>query len=374
MGEAWSALALATQGVQGLQPYEPGKPLSELYREYGIRDAIKLASNENPLGAGAKARAAALAALDEPARYPDGNGFELKKALGQRHGVPAAMITLGNGSNDVLELIARVFLSPRRHAVFSRHAFAVYPIVTQAVGAQARVAQALDPASTMPYGHDLDAMARLVDSATGVVFIANPNNPTGTWVDAPALHRFLAQIPRSAIVVIDEAYFDYVEAADYPNSLLWLNEFPNLVVTRTFSKAYGLAALRVGYSVSRPEVADLLNRVRQPFNVNAVAQAAAAAALEDQAHIQASVSLNRAGMQLWRRALDERGIGYIPSVGNFLSVDVGRPAKAVYEALLKEGVITRPIGGYALPEHLRITIGTEMENRRAIAALDKVLA
>ena len=374
MGEAWSALALATRGVQGLQPYEPGKPLSELYREYGIRDAIKLASNENPLGAGAKACAAALAALHEPARYPDGNGFELKKALSQRLGVPAAMITLGNGSNDVLELIARVFLSPRRHAVFSQHAFAVYPIVTQAVDAQPRVAQALDPGSTMPYGHDLDAMARLTDSATGVVFIANPNNPTGTWVDAPALHRFLEQIPRSAIVVVDEAYFEYVEAADYPNSVPWLNEFPNLVVTRTFSKAYGLAALRVGYSVSRPEVADLLNRVRQPFNVNAVAQAAAVAALEDQAHIQASVSLNRAGMRLWRKALDERGIEYIPSVGNFISVDVGRPAKSVYEALLKEGVITRPVGGYGLPGHLRITIGTEMENTRAIAALDKVLA
>jgi histidinol-phosphate aminotransferase len=374
MGETWSALALATDGVQGLQPYEPGKPLAELYREYGIRDAVKLASNENPLGAGAKARAAAVVALEEPARYPDGNGYELKQSLGERHGVPTPMITLGNGSNDVLELIARVFLSPQRNAVFSQHAFAVYPLVTQAVGAQARVAQALDPGSTAPYGHDLDAMARLVDSATGVVFIANPNNPTGTWVDFSALHRFLVQTPRSAIVVVDEAYFEYVEEADYPNSMVWLNEFPNLVVTRTFSKAYGLAALRVGYSVSQPEVADLLNRVRQPFNVNAVAQAAASAALGDEAHIQASVSLNRAGMQLWRRALDERGIEYIPSVGNFISVDVARPAKAVYEALLKEGVITRPVGGYGLPRHLRITIGTPSENERAIAALDKVLA
>ena len=369
-----SILNAATPGVQALKPYSPGKPLGELEREYGIRDAIKLASNENPLGPSPAVLAALGREFNSLARYPDGNGFALKTALSARLGVEPACITLGNGSNDVLELVARACLSPQSSAVFSAHAFAVYPIVTQAIGARASVAPAHDGSRGPKFGHDLQAMREAIDADTRVVFIANPNNPTGTWVDFSALHRFLVQTPRSAIVVVDEAYFEYVEEADYPNAMVWLNEFPNLVVTRTFSKAYGLAALRVGYSVSQPEVADLLNRVRQPFNVNAVAQAAASAALGDEAHIQASVSLNRAGMQLWRRALDERGIEYIPSVGNFISVDVARPAKAVYEALLKEGVITRPVGGYGLPRHLRITIGTPSENERAIAALDKVLA
>ncbi|MCA1805758.1 MAG: histidinol-phosphate transaminase, partial [Xanthomonadaceae bacterium] len=270
-----SFLALATPGVRGLHPYQPGKPLSELEREYGVRDAVKLASNENPLGPSPKALAAARAALADMARYPDGNSFELKQALARRHGVSTAAITLGNGSNDVLELIARGFLGPALAAVYSEHAFAVYPIVTQAIGAQHRVAPARD------FGHDLEAMAARVDERARVLFIANPNNPTGTWLPASQLEAFLATLPECLIVVLDEAYCEYVGESDYPDSTAWIERFPNLVVTRTFSKAFGLAGLRIGYAVSHPQVADVLNRVRQPFNVNLAAQAAALAALDD---------------------------------------------------------------------------------------------
>jgi len=374
MGANWSPFLLASAGIQALQPYQPGKPLEELYREYGIKNAIKLASNENPYGSGEKARAAAVAALTDPARYPDGNGFALKQALATWHNISAARITLGNGSNDVLELIARVFLASGYNAVFSQHAFAVYPIVTQATGAQAHVSPALGLDSDMPHGHDLDAMLKQVDGSTRVVFIANPNNPTGTWVDKGTLRNFMESVSDQVIVVVDEAYFEYVAEPDYPNTLLWIDEFPNLIVTRTFSKAYGLAGLRVGYSISHPEVADLLNRVRQPFNVNLAAQAAAVAALDDQQHIEMSVKANSEGIALWSAALEDMGVGYIPTVGNFITVDVGQPAGGVYEALLGQGVIVRPIGAYGLPNHLRITVGTSTENERALAALEKVLA
>lgn len=374
MGANWSPFLLASAGIQALQPYQPGKPLEELYREYGIKNAIKLASNENPYGSGEKARVAAVAALTDPARYPDGNGFALKQALATWHNVSAARITLGNGSNDVLELIARVFLASGYNAVFSQHAFAVYPIVTQATGAQAHVSPALGLDSDMPHGHDLDAMLKQVDGSTRVVFIANPNNPTGTWVDKGTLRNFMESVSDQVIVVVDEAYFEYVAEPDYPNTLLWIDEFPNLIVTRTFSKAYGLAGLRVGYSISHPEVADLLNRVRQPFNVNLAAQAAAVAALDDQQHIEMSVKANSEGIALWSAALEDMGVDYIPTVGNFITVDVGQPAGGVYEALLGQGVIVRPIGAYGLPNHLRITVGTSTENERALAALEKVLA
>lgn len=361
-------LSLAIPGVQGLRPYEPGKPLSELEREYGISDAVKLASNENPLGPSPKALAAARAALADMARYPDGNGFALKAALADRHGVAADTITLGNGSNDVLELIARAFLSPAHAAVYSEHAFAVYPIVTQAIGAEHRVAKARD------YGHDLEAMAALVDDKVRVVFIANPNNPTGTWLRAEALERFLAGLPETAIAVVDEAYFEYVSEADYPDTIAWLARFPNLVVTRTFSKAFGLAGLRVGYSVSSAALASVLNRVRQPFNVNMAAHAAAVAALADQDYLARSVAANGAGMVQLEAGLKALGLDYIPSVGNFIAADMGRPGPAVYELLLREGVIVRPMANYGMPNHLRITIGSERENARCLAALKKVLA
>lgn len=361
-------LNLATPGVQGLQPYAPGKPLSELERQYGITDAVKLASNENPLGPSPKAVVAAQAAVADMARYPDGNGFELKNAIAARHDVNTDTITLGNGSNDVLELIARAVLTPAHNAVYAEHAFAVYPIVTQAVGAQHRVAPAKD------FGHDLDAMAALVDDSTRVVFIANPNNPTGTWLPAADLEAFLVALPAQVIAVVDEAYFEYVDEPDYPDTVPWIARFPNLLVTRTFSKAFGLAGLRVGYSVSRPELADLLNRVRQPFNVNLAAQAAAVAALQDRDYLAQSVALNRDGMAQLTLGLERLGLGYIPSVGNFVAVDMGRDAAPLYEALLHQGIIVRPVANYGMPTHLRITIGSANENRRCLAALEKVLA
>jgi len=360
-------LHLSAPGLPGLQPYIPGKPLSELERELGITNSIKLASNENPLGPGAKAREAAVAALADLGRYPDGGGFELRRLLAERHGVPAAAVTLGNGSNDVLDLIARVFLHPGQESVFSEHAFAVYAISTQAVGARARVARARD------FGHDIEAMADLVNERTRVVWIANPNNPTGTWVDHDRLHDFLRQLPDTCVAVVDEAYTEYVEDPAFPDASLWLAKFPHLIVTRTFSKVHGLAALRVGYGLSHPEIADLLNRARQPFNVNSIAQAAAIAALEDEAHVRASLELNRRGMRQLEEGLRKLGLGYIPSVGNFLTIDLAQPAAPIDQALLRLGCITRPVANYGMPNHLRVTIGEEAENARLLAALARVL-
>lgn len=368
------AADLAIPGVRGLTPYLPGKPIAELERELGLSNIVKLASNENPLGPSPKALEAVRSILPDLHFYPDGGGFELKSALAGKLGLEPAQITLGNGSNDVLELVARAFLSPEVNAVFSEHAFAVYPIVTQAVGATAKVAQAHDGSRGSRYGHDLAAIAALVDADTRVVFIANPNNPTGNYLARTELHAFLAGLPDHVVAVVDEAYFEYVAVADYPNALSWLPEFPNLVVTRTFSKAYGLAGLRVGYAVSSPAIADLLNRVRQPFNVNLPALEAAKAALDDVEHLQNTVRLNDAGLRQLGEALTARGLEFIPSVGNFITFDLQRPAGPVYEALLRQGVIVRPIGNYGLPNHLRVTVGTAEQNAVFLAALDRVLA
>jgi histidinol-phosphate aminotransferase len=365
---------LAVPGVQNLTPYRPGKPIAELERELGIANIVKLASNENPLGPSPKALEAVRAALAEIHLYPDGGGFELKAALSAHLSVDARQITLGNGSNDVLELVARAFLSPECAAIFSEHAFAVYPIVTQAVGAHARVAAAHDGRFGPRYGHDLQAMAGLVDELTRVIFIANPNNPTGTYLRRNELHDFLRRVPPHALAVVDEAYFEYVDAPDYPDAVGWLGEFPNLIVTRTFSKAYGLAGLRVGYAVSSAEIAELLNRVRQPFNVNSLGLAAAAAALSDRDHLARTVELNCAGLRRLADAFIERRLDFIPSVGNFITLNLGRPAAPVYAALLREGVIARPIANYGLPEHLRVTVGAEEENRTFLDALDRVLS
>lgn len=365
-------LALATPGVQALQPYQPGKPIEELEREYGIRDAVKLASNENPLGPGPAALDAIRGQLPELARYPDGNGFALKAALAEKHGIEPERITLGNGSNDILELLARAFVTPEHEIVFSAHAFAVYPIVTRAVGARAVITPARD------WGHDLDAMLGAVTDRTRLVFIANPNNPTGTWLGKAALERFLRQVPERVLVVLDEAYFEYASdpamgAADYPDGTQWRDAFANLVVTRTFSKAYGLAGLRIGYGVSHPRVAEVLNRVRQPFNVNSLALVAAEAALGDADHLAHGVASNAAGLRFLVNAFEELGLGYIPSVANFVCVRVGDGAR-VYEDLLREGVIVRPVANYGMPEYLRVTVGTAEENRRFIDALRVVLA
>ncbi len=361
-------LEIAVPGVTNLKPYVPGKPISELERELGIKDSVKLASNENPLGCSERAKAAIQAELAHVGLYPDGGGVELRTALAAKHNIAPNRITLGNGSNDVLDMIARVFLAPGYESLFSQYAFAVYPISSQAVGATLNIVPAKD------YGHDLEGMLNRVGEKTRVVWIANPNNPTGTWLNSEELEGFIAAVPSSVIVVVDEAYIEYVDEPDYPDASLWLDKYPNLIVTRTFSKSYGLASLRVGYGLAHADVTDLLNRVRQPFNVNSMALAAAKAALEDQAFIQRSVEMNRVGMAQMISAFETMGLDYIPSVGNFITVNVGRPAAEVDQGLLRAGCITRPVANYGLPNHLRITIGTESENSRVLAALKQVLA
>lgn len=365
---------LAVSGVQSLKPYLPGKPIEELERELGVSNSLKMASNENPLGPSPKAIAAMQAATQHIELYPDGNGFSLKQKLGQKFGLALEQIILGNGSNDVLDMIARTFLCAGREAIFSEYAFAVYPISIQAAGATLRMAKALDSNHPeAPYGHDLAAIKALINDNTRVIFIANPNNPTGTWLKHDDLRDFIEQVPSDIVVVVDEAYFEYVTEADYPNTLTWLADFPNLIVTRTFSKAYGLAGLRIGYAACNPEIADLLNRVRHPFNVNSISLAAATTALDDEAHLQTCVTMNTQGIEFWQAACEARGLAYIPTVGNFITVDFARDAMPIYEALLREAVIVRPIANYGLPNHLRISISTPEDNQRCVEALDKVL-
>ena len=359
-------LGLATRGVALLQPYQPGKPVEELERELGIKNIIKLASNENSLGSSPKA----MAVLKNPgdlSRYPDGNGFRLKAALADYHGVSAEQITLGNGSNEILELIARAIITSEHEVIFSEHAFAVYPLVTLAMGAKSVVV----PAKNL--GHDPAAMLASVTAKTRLMFVANPNNPTGTWLNKMELRKLLESVPENLIVVVDEAYFDYVQEQDYPNCIDWLDDFPNLLVTRTFSKAYGLAGFRIGYGISHKDLADLLNRVRQPFNINSLALSCAEAALDDRTHIERTVSNNRSGMQQLIDAFNSLGLEYIPSAGNFICVDLKRSGREIFNKLLHEGVIVRPVDNYGLPEYLRITIGLEDENKRFITALNKVM-
>ncbi|WP_278396102.1 histidinol-phosphate transaminase [Stutzerimonas kunmingensis] len=363
-------LALAQPGVQKLSPYVPGKPVEELARELSLDPAgiVKLASNENPLGPSPKVLDAIRAELSELTRYPDGNGFALKQRLAERYSVGINQVTLGNGSNDILELVARAYLAPGLNAVFSEHAFAVYPIATQAVGAEGRAVPARN------WGHDLDAMAAAIDENTRVVFVANPNNPTGTWFDAAALGGFLARVPEYVLVVLDEAYIEYAEGQELPDGLAFLADYPNLLVSRTFSKAYGLAALRVGYAISSPVIADVLNRVRQPFNVNSLALTAACAALDDVDYLLASRKANDAGMLQLETGFRQLGLEWIPSRGNFIAVNFARDAAPINQALLREGVIVRPMAGYGMPTFLRISIGTEQENARFLDVLRQVLA
>jgi len=360
-------LELATAGVQQLMPYVPGKPAEELQRELGLDEVIKLASNENPLGTGKKVAEAIQQTLAELARYPDGSGFELKSALSAKLNVSAEQITLGNGSSEILELVMRTFVTPEHEIVFSQHAFALYPILTQAVGATARVVPAKD------FGHDLPAMLAAVNDKTRVVFIANPNNPTGTLLEQEDVEHFVAALPAQVLCVLDEAYYEFVEPAVRTESLAWPDKYPNLVITRTFSKAYGLAGLRIGYGISSVDVADLLNRVRQPFNSNMLALAAAEAALGDADYLAQTIEVNNAGMAQLTAAFKDLGLEWIPSSGNFVSVDVKQNALPLYDALLKKGVIVRPVANYEMPNHLRISIGTERENQLFIAALDEAL-
>jgi histidinol-phosphate aminotransferase len=362
-------LAQAVPGVQKLSPYVPGKPVDELARELNLDPAgiVKLASNENPLGPSPKALEAIRAELAELTRYPDGNGFELKTKLAARCGVTVAQVTLGNGSNDILDLVARAWLAPGLNAVFSQYAFAVYPIATQAVGAQGKAVPAKE------HGHDLEAMLAAIDANTRVVFIANPNNPTGTWFGPAALESFLARVPDSVLVVLDEAYIEYAEGDELPDGLDYLVRYPNLLVSRTFSKAYGLASLRVGYALSSPQVADALNRVRAPFNVNSLALAAACAALDDADYLAASRRTNDAGMAQLEDGFRRLGLSWIASKGNFIAVDFARDAAPINQALLQAGVIVRPVAGYGMPTFLRVSIGTEQENARFLEALEQIL-
>jgi histidinol-phosphate aminotransferase len=345
-----------------------GKPIEEVARELDLDPAtiVKLASNENPRGPSPKAQAAIAAAAADLTRYPDGNGFSLKLALARRLAVAPEQIVLGNGSNDVLELATHAFLRPGDDAVYSQYAFIVYPLATQARGATGIEVAAAD------FGHDLDAMRRAITARTRIVFIANPNNPTGTWIPGDVVERFVAAVPRHVIVVLDEAYNEFLDPAEQTNAATWVSRYPNLVVSRTFSKAHGLAGLRIGYGVMDPAIADLMNRVRQPFNVNSLAQAAALAALDDVDYVEESRALNRRGLAQVESGLRGLGVRALPSRGNFILFEV-RDADAVFRALLRQGVIVRPVANYGLPTWLRVTIGTEDENARFLASLARAL-
>ena len=355
--------------VRAISPYQPGKPIDELAREFGIpaADIVKLASNENPAGVPASARAAMLAAAAEAGRYPDGSAYELKAALARQLAVPADWITIGNGSNDILEMAAAALLAPGRSCVYAQYSFGAYALATQSRGARAIVVDALD------YGHDLARMARAIAPDTRLVYLANPNNPTGTFVTGGALETFLAAVPSNVVVVLDEAYNEYLPPEVRYDAIAWVRRFPHLLVSRTFSKAYGLAGLRVGYGVAQPELSGLLNRVRLPFNVTSIAQAAAAAALQDTGFLQQSYAANRAGLQSLSAALRALDLEIIPSFGNFVLVRVG-PAALVYQELLARGIIVRPVASYGLPDWLRVTVGLPQENARFLAALPAALA
>jgi len=367
----------ALAGVLALEPYSPGMPIDELQRRLGLSDVIKLASNENPLGPSTKVKAALAehAASGNVSLYPDGGGFRLKKKISEFHDIDASRITLGNGSNDLLEFIARVFLGPGRKALFSEYCFAVYPLATLAQNAEAIVAKAL-PADhpTMPFGHDLEALAAALTPDVSVVMIANPNNPTGTWVEPGPLEAFIAQVPASTLVVLDEAYIEYFDPSLKPDSRAWLDRYPNLVITRTFSKTYGLAGLRAGYALSHPSVADLLNRVRQPFNLNMLALLAAEVALGDQEHVAKAVELNRTEMARIKAEFAALGLSVLPSQANFLTFNLGRDAAPIHKGLLERGVIVRPMASYGMPTWLRVSIGTAAENTRFLTALKAALA
>ena len=365
------AAAHSPDYIRGINPYVPGKPIEELAREYGLaeRDIVKLASNENPRGPSPKVRAAIAEAAAGVTRYPDGNGFALKEALAARFAVSGEQIVLGNGSNDILELATQAFLRPGDRTVYAQHAFAVYPLATQARGGVGIEV----PARGL--GHDLAAMRAALTPNTRIVFVANPNNPTGTWVPPGEVEAFAASVPREVLVVLDEAYNEYLEPAQQADSVAWVARYPNLLVSRTFSKAYGLAGLRVGYGIADPSVADLLNRVRQPFNVNSIAQAAALAALADVEYVAESARLNRQGMRDLERGLDALGVAHVPSHANFLLIRAGSGSDAgpVYEALLRAGVIVRPVASYGLPGYLRVTVGLPDENKRFLTALAAAL-
>ena len=363
--------------IHAIAPYVGGRPISEVARDYGLDESkiVKLASNENPLGMPQSAQDAMIKAAADLGRYPDSNGFELKKVLSERLGVPADWVTLGNGSNDILELAARAVAQAGDEIIFSRHAFAVYPLATQAVGARS-----IEVAPTSLYGHDLPAMLSAIKASgdkAKLVFIANPNNPTGSYLTAKEIEDFLVAVPSNVVVVLDEAYNEYLSPEQRYDAIAWVKRFPNMILSRSFSKAYGLAGLRIGYGVAQAHVTDLLNRIRQPFNVNSLAQAAAIAAFQDTAFLQKGFELNRAGYKQLTQAFDKLNLSYLTSAGNFVLVKVGDDDEAgnrINLALLKRGIIVRPVGNYGLPQWLRISIGLPEENAAFIDALGEILA
>jgi len=364
---ARSLSAMASPYLKTLLPYSPGKPIEEVEREFGVAGAAKLASNENPFGPSPLALKAMQEAAATVHRYPDGAGTALKACLAERLGVEPAQIALGNGSNELLELAARIFLQPGDEAVMARPAFIIYRMACQALGAVAVEVPCRD------FVHELAGMAAAVSSRTKLLFVGNPNNPTGTAVPPATLEAFVRRLPPEPLLILDEAYWEFLPEGERPRSLDWVREGRRCFVLRTFSKIYGLAGLRVGYGVGPPELVGLLDRLRAPFNVNTLAQVAAAAALEDRAHVTRTIAGTAEGRAALTAGLTALGFRPVPSVTNFLLVDVRRDGAAVAEALLRRGVIVRPMGAYGLPTHLRITVGTAAENARALGALRAVL-
>src|SRR5213596_3486739 len=366
MPVSWESIA--NDHILGIAPYEPGKPIEELEREFGLTDVIKLASNENPLPPSERVLKAIADALPHLNRYPDGSAHYLRVALARRHGLTPEHIIMGNGSNELIELIVRSFLRPGEEAVIPHPSFVVYPMVVQAAGG-IRVVVTLKN-----HRLDLEAMARAVTPMTKLVFIANPNNPTATIVTVEEVEDFMARVPDKVIVVFDEAYLEFAQGPDFPDSLQYLRQGRKVAVLRTFSKAASLAGLRVGYAIADPDCVALLNRIRAPFNVNSLAQVAALAALEDDSHVLECLRMNEAGRHFLCDEFTSMGLKYVPSRANFILLDVARSGSDVFQRLLKEGVIVRPMSSFGMETALRVTIGTPEENRRLIKALKKVLA
>ncbi|HWO41118.1 MAG TPA: histidinol-phosphate transaminase [Candidatus Eisenbacteria bacterium] len=352
--------------IRTLVPYVPGKPIEEVEREYGIAGSAKLASNENPLGPSPRALQAIREKLELLHLYPDGDCFYLRRGLADHLGVKPEQLIFGNGSNEIIELAARTFMRPGDEAVMARQAFIVYKLIVQAIGGVRREIPLTD------FTHDLDAMARAITPRTRMVFLANPNNPTGTIYRRAAWERFLERVPPAVLIVADEAYFEYVGVADYPDSLRYQDGERTILTVRTFSKLYGLAGLRIGYGVGPEEIIALMQRVRQPFNVNAPAQWGAMAALGDQDHVRRSLAANEEGLAYLRGELDRLRLVYVPSHANFLLVRVGDGEK-IFKQLLARGIIVRPMAAYELPEYVRVTVGTMPENRRFIHGLEAIV-
>ncbi|HXW83927.1 MAG TPA: histidinol-phosphate transaminase, partial [Candidatus Binataceae bacterium] len=354
--------------VAAIAPYEPGKPIEELEREFGIADPVKLASNENPLGPSPRALAAIKAALAELNRYPDGANFELRRKIAARHGITPDRVFAASGSVEVLGLLAFLFLRPGLNAVFSEHAFAIYPLAAASTGAAWKAAPTSDG-----YSHDLDAIASAIDSNTRVVYLANPNNPTGTIYRAPEWKRFLARVPENVVIVADEAYFEFVRDPGYPDSLKDHDGRRLIITLRTFSKIFGLAGIRCGYAVAEPEMIQLLDKIRQPFNVTSLAQAAVRAALDDELHIARTLQVNAEGLEYLEGEFRRLELPFVKSHANFVLLDVG-DGRAIYDRLLRRGVIVRPMHGYGYARHVRVSVGLPEENRRFVAALEQVLS